>query len=91
MPSSCKPSRPWRGTSASELVAEGIETVEQHQFLREHGCTLGQGYLFSLPLAAEDLAWVLSNHTSLPPRPPPVAGLAGGHERIGACRTDEIA
>ena len=49
-----------------ELVAEGIETVEQHQFLREHGCTMGQGYLFSLPLAAEDLAWVLANHTSLP-------------------------
>ena len=37
------------------LVAEGIETIEQLDFLKEQGCTTGQGYYFSLPLAAETL------------------------------------
>lgn len=32
------------------LIAEGIETKEQEQFLVEHGCAQGQGYLFSKPL-----------------------------------------
>ncbi len=36
-------------------VAEGIETEEQLGFLRELGCPLGQGFLFSRPVAAEEL------------------------------------
>ena len=41
-----------------DVVAEGIETVEQLQQLRILGCEYGQGYLFSRPLpksAAESL------------------------------------
>jgi EAL domain-containing protein (putative c-di-GMP-specific phosphodiesterase class I) len=34
-------------------LAEGIETEEQRAFLLEHGCALGQGYLFSRPVPAE--------------------------------------
>jgi diguanylate cyclase (GGDEF)-like protein len=49
-----------------QLVAEGIETVEQRDFLREEGCALGQGYLFSLPLDAEDFGWMLENRIALP-------------------------
>ena len=30
-----------------EIVAEGLETIEQVQAVREAGCTLGQGYYFS--------------------------------------------
>ncbi len=42
-----------------ECVAEGIETEQQLQWLREHGCTLGQGYHFGQPLAEDDfLAWM---------------------------------
>ena len=33
-----------------EVVAEGVETVEQIQFLSEHNCDLVQGYFFSRPL-----------------------------------------
>ena len=36
-------------------VAEGIETVEQLEVVRELGCELGQGYLFSRPLPAQDV------------------------------------
>jgi PAS domain S-box-containing protein/diguanylate cyclase (GGDEF)-like protein len=48
------------------LVAEGIETVEQRDFLNGQGCETGQGYYFSLPLAAEDFAWMIKQKTVLP-------------------------
>ncbi len=37
-----------------ELVAEGVETQEQAQMLSDLCCPLGQGYLFSRPVAFED-------------------------------------
>ena len=37
-----------------DIVAEGIETAEQHQILRDLGCEFGQGYHFSKPLNVED-------------------------------------
>ncbi|MBV8884408.1 MAG: EAL domain-containing protein, partial [Chroococcidiopsidaceae cyanobacterium CP_BM_RX_35] len=36
-----------------DVVAEGIETLEQANLLRELGCQYGQGYLFSPPLPSE--------------------------------------
>lgn len=42
-----------------ECIAEGIESQAQFDCLREHGCSLGQGYHFSPPLReAEFLAWM---------------------------------
>ncbi len=37
-------------------VAEGIETQEQHQFLRAAGCTYFQGYFFGRPMSAEEMS-----------------------------------
>lgn len=35
-----------------EVIAEGIETMEQLQQLQHVGCKFGQGYLFSRPVDA---------------------------------------
>jgi len=32
------------------VVAEGIESLDQEAFLKQHGCEMGQGYLYSKPL-----------------------------------------
>jgi EAL domain-containing protein (putative c-di-GMP-specific phosphodiesterase class I) len=38
-----------------DVVAEGIETIEQYQFLRQMGCRFGQGYLFARPMPADQI------------------------------------
>lgn len=37
-----------------EVVAEGVETGEQHEALVRMGCPRAQGYLFSVPVMAEE-------------------------------------
>ncbi|MBP2300660.1 EAL domain-containing protein (putative c-di-GMP-specific phosphodiesterase class I)/GAF domain-containing protein [Azospirillum picis] len=42
-----------------QVVAEGVETREVFDWLRQHGCDFGQGYLFSRPLAPQAFeGWV---------------------------------
>jgi diguanylate cyclase (GGDEF)-like protein/PAS domain S-box-containing protein len=48
------------------VIAEGIETVAQRNFLRDEGCRVGQGYLFSLPLNPEDFGDLLNRGVTLP-------------------------
>lgn len=45
-----------------KLVAEGIETREQLALLQSMKCPVGQGYLFSRPLAGEDFVEWLNHH-----------------------------
>ncbi len=35
-------------------VAEGVETPEQIEHLRQLGCEFGQGYWFARPVAADE-------------------------------------
>ena len=44
-----------------EVIAEGIETEEQHQQLKMLGCEFGQGYLFSRPVDHEGVARLLAH------------------------------
>ncbi|MCU6409382.1 putative bifunctional diguanylate cyclase/phosphodiesterase [Enterobacter quasiroggenkampii] len=46
-------------TMEMTVVAEGIETQEQQEVLTRLGCDYLQGYLFSRPLPAEQVPWLL--------------------------------
>lgn len=37
------------------VIAEGIETTQQLQWLKQLGCEFGQGYLFSKPLPVAEI------------------------------------
>jgi diguanylate cyclase (GGDEF)-like protein len=41
------------------IVAEGVETREQMNWLLAHGCHIGQGYYFSPPVPPEDMQQVI--------------------------------
>jgi len=36
------------------VIAEGVETEAQRQFLEQHGCPICQGYLFSQPVPLKE-------------------------------------
>jgi EAL domain-containing protein (putative c-di-GMP-specific phosphodiesterase class I) len=49
-----------------EVIAEGIETEEQHAELTRLRCAMGQGYRFSRPVPADALTALLSRSASSP-------------------------
>jgi len=56
-----------------QSVAEGIETKEQWSGLVAMGCQIGQGFLFSRPLPAEELDLLLAAGVAALASPGPVA------------------
>jgi len=56
-----------------EVVAEGVETADQADFLRTRHCDFAQGYLFSHPIDAATFGTLLSYGTNLTPKKEPVA------------------
>jgi EAL domain-containing protein (putative c-di-GMP-specific phosphodiesterase class I) len=42
-----------------KVIAEGVETMEQLDFLRRNGCDVMQGYYFCKPVAADEFADIL--------------------------------
>ncbi len=60
-----------------KVVAEGVETEDQRQFLRDSHCDEMQGYQFSRPVAPEEIARMLGgSQGSEPGRPPAPAAAA---------------
>jgi len=49
-----------------QVVAEGIETLEQLEYLREHQCDMAQGFFLARPMSAQDMtALLLGNRERL--------------------------
>ena len=46
------------------VIAEGVETAEQRDCLRQRGCRLMQGYLFSRPVPADQFRALLQKQTA---------------------------
>ncbi len=44
-----------------KVLAEGVETPEQLEFLREQGCDRYQGYLYSKALSVDDFVELLAH------------------------------
>lgn len=47
-----------------QVVAEGIERAEQHEFFQDTGCEALQGYYFSRPMTADHMSvWMQNRHS----------------------------
>ena len=44
-----------------DVVAEGIETYVDAEYLKSQACEYGQGYVYSKPLCKEDFMSILQN------------------------------
>lgn len=72
-------------TMGLSVVAEGIELVEQANFVLDRGCRLMQGFLFARPMPADAFAAVLREGLAMPP------GLHGNHEqKPSRCRSNQV-
>ena len=47
-----------------EMIAEGVETVEQADFLKNKGCTEMQGYYFYKPMPVQEYEQIIVNERS---------------------------
>lgn len=57
-----------------KVIAEGVETQAQADFLKLKGCDEVQGYFYGRPMEADDLALLIERSAVLPRS---LAGVAG--------------
>jgi len=50
-----------------DVIAEGVETNEQKEFLKKNNCTIMQGHLFGYPMHPSQISDWLGNRTQPPP------------------------
>jgi EAL domain-containing protein (putative c-di-GMP-specific phosphodiesterase class I) len=65
-------------------TAEGIENTDNRDWLKEQGCTFGQGYLFGAAMSAKAIGDLVADQ---PPRATPqveIIGIAAGPVRSAA-------
>lgn len=60
------------------MIAEGVETVEQEQFLQAHGCELTQGFLRGRPMPAVEFGRLLAEHRAAAAQRAPLRLASGG-------------
>jgi EAL domain-containing protein (putative c-di-GMP-specific phosphodiesterase class I) len=60
-----------------KVVAEGVETPQQLEFLRSNACDQYQGYLFSRPVPAKEFEALIPAASSPPPEASAVAAAYG--------------
>ena len=66
-----------------EVVAEGVETFQQVDYLRERGADMAQGYLFAPPLPVRAFLDMVRAMEPLPqPRAVPAAGMSAGTAKV---------
>ena len=69
------------------VVAEGVETAEQLEFLHLHGCNQLQGYAFSEPVPAEEAPRLLARRYLTPRH---MAGRGAGLEMISLLQAQPL-
>lgn len=69
-----------------EVIAEGVETVGQRDFLAGIGCTLYQGYLFSKPLPVGDFDAFVEKNARAAAEPPAATGAGFAQTRQAKLR-----
>ena len=57
------------------VVAEGVETMEQLDFLQRHNCDVIQGYLFSKPVSEPEFKGLLKQKVLYPANPDELANI----------------
>ena len=67
--------------SRIRVIAEGVERSEQLSFLRDEGCDEIQGFLFSEPVPADQIARMCHYDARPGGDPPTLAGQAHGESR----------
>ncbi len=67
------------------IVAEGVETAQQREMLRNAGCRLAQGFLFAHPLTPAEIGRTLSRRPRAH-RPPRLGVSASGRTALQARR-----